>query len=36
MAGGVDQVAAGRFAVYPSLSGSITEASRRLMQESAY
>ncbi|WP_103937961.1 NAD(P)H-quinone dehydrogenase [Thermomonospora echinospora] len=31
----VDQVAH-TFAVYPSLSGSITEASRRLMQESAY
>ncbi|WP_116023769.1 NAD(P)H-quinone dehydrogenase [Thermomonospora umbrina] len=31
----VDQVAH-TFAVYPSLSGSLTEASRRLMQESAY
>jgi dihydrolipoamide dehydrogenase len=31
----VDQVAH-TFAVYPSVSGSITEASRRLMQESAY
>ncbi|ACY99707.1 MULTISPECIES: NAD(P)H-quinone dehydrogenase [Thermomonospora] len=31
----VDQLAQ-TFAVYPSLSGSITEASRRLMQESAY
>lgn len=31
----VDQVAH-TFAVYPSLSGSITEAARRLMQESAY
>jgi pyruvate/2-oxoglutarate dehydrogenase complex dihydrolipoamide dehydrogenase (E3) component len=31
----VDQVAH-TFAVYPSLSGSITEAGRRLMQESAY
>ncbi|WP_433176150.1 NAD(P)H-quinone dehydrogenase [Actinoallomurus sp. CA-150999] len=31
----VDQVAH-TFAVYPSVSGSITEAARRLMQESAY
>jgi pyruvate/2-oxoglutarate dehydrogenase complex dihydrolipoamide dehydrogenase (E3) component len=31
----VDQLAH-TFTVYPSLSGSITEASRRLMQESAY
>jgi dihydrolipoamide dehydrogenase len=31
----VDQLAH-TFAVYPSLSGSITEAARRLMQESAY
>jgi pyruvate/2-oxoglutarate dehydrogenase complex dihydrolipoamide dehydrogenase (E3) component len=31
----VDQVAH-TFAVYPSLSGSITEAARRLMQESQY
>jgi dihydrolipoamide dehydrogenase len=31
----VDQVAH-TFAVYPSVSGSITEAGRRLMQESAY
>lgn len=31
----VDQIAQ-TFAVYPSLSGSLTEASRRLMQESAY
>jgi NAD(P)H dehydrogenase (quinone) len=31
----VDQVAH-TFAVYPSLSGSLTEAARRLMQESAY
>jgi pyruvate/2-oxoglutarate dehydrogenase complex dihydrolipoamide dehydrogenase (E3) component len=31
----VDQMAH-TFAVYPSLSGSITEAARRLMQESAY
>ncbi len=31
----VDQVAH-TFAVYPSVSGSVTEAARRLMQESAY
>ena len=31
----VDQVAH-TFAVYPSVSGSLTEAARRLMQESAY
>jgi NAD(P)H dehydrogenase (quinone) len=31
----VDQVAH-TFAVYPSVSGSITEAARRLMQDSAY
>ncbi|MFL6056939.1 MAG: NAD(P)H-quinone dehydrogenase [Actinoallomurus sp.] len=31
----VDQIAH-TFAVYPSVSGSITEAGRRLMQESAY
>jgi dihydrolipoamide dehydrogenase len=31
----VDQLAH-TFAVYPSLSGSITEAARRLMKDSAY